>query len=84
MLQNVSRQAQVACFLAQVLQQTLALFERCWGVADQLDVTMDEQTTATIYCTLFAKIVEAAGIVITADIVPPEGNVARLMQAVFP
>jgi hypothetical protein len=65
-------------------EQTLALFERCWGVADQLDVTMDEQTAATIYCSLFAKIMEASGIVIPADIFSPEGNVARLIQAVFP
>ena len=65
-------------------EQTLALFERAWGVADQLDVTMDEQTAAALYCMLFAKIVEVSGITIPADIFPPEGNVGRLMQAVFP
>jgi hypothetical protein len=65
-------------------EQTLALFERAWSVADQLDVTMDDQTAAALYCTLFVKVVEVSGIVIPADIFPPEGNVARLMQAVFP
>jgi hypothetical protein len=65
-------------------EQTLILFERCWGVADRLNITMDGQTAATIYCSLLAKIMEGSGIVIPKNSIPPDANVARLMQALFP
>jgi hypothetical protein len=65
-------------------EQTLVLFERCWGAADQLDIALDEQLAATIYCSLLAKILEVSGVDIPTDIIPPDEKVARLMQALFP
>ena len=64
-------------------EQARVLFARSWGVADRLDITMDGQTAATTYCSLLAKIMEGSGIVIPKDGIPPDENVARLMQALF-
>jgi hypothetical protein len=65
-------------------QQTRVLFEHCWGVADQLNITMDEQLAATVYCSLLAKIMEVSGIVIPDDIIPSDEDIVRLMQVVLP
>jgi hypothetical protein len=63
-------------------EQALALFERAWGVANQLAIAMDEQTAAAVYCSLLAKIMGAEGIVITAVLLPAGEDVTRLMKAV--
>ena len=63
--------------------QALALFERTWGVANRMGITMDEQTASTVYIHCLAKIMGSEGINIPAGILPEAKNVESIFREVF-
>jgi hypothetical protein len=64
-------------------EQALALFERTWDVANQLGVTMNEQTASAIYVHCLAKIMGSEGINIPAGILPEVEKELRVFKEVF-
>ena len=63
--------------------QALALFERAWGVANRMAITMDEHTASAVYVHCLAKIMGAERINIPADILPEAKSVERIFKEVF-
>lgn len=63
--------------------QALALFERAWGVANRMGITMDEHTASAVYVHCLAKIMGAERINIPADILPGAKSVERIFKEVF-
>jgi hypothetical protein len=63
--------------------QALALFERAWGVADRMGITMDEPTASAVYVHCLAKIMGAERINIPAGILPEAKSVERIFKEVF-
>jgi hypothetical protein len=63
--------------------QALALFERAWGVANRMGITMDEHTASTVYVHCLAKIMSAERINIPAGILPEAKSVERIFKEVF-
>jgi len=63
--------------------QALALFERAWGVANRMGITLDEQRAATVYVHCLAKIMGAERINIPAGILPEIKSVERIFKEVF-
>jgi hypothetical protein len=68
--------------LRQWREQALALFEKAWGVANQLGIAMDEKMAAAVYCALLARIMGTAGTVIPADFLPAGEDVRDIIKAV--
>ncbi len=64
--------------------QALALFERAWGAADRMGITMDEHTASLIYVHCLAKVMGAERINIPAGILPEAKSVERIFEEVFP
>lgn len=63
--------------------QTLALFERAWGVANRMGIPMEEHTASAIYVRCLAKIMGVEKINVPADIMPDAKNVERICKEVF-
>lgn len=63
--------------------QALALFERAWGVANRMGITMDEHTASAVYVHCLAKIMGAERINIPAVILPEAKSVERIFKEVF-
>ena len=63
--------------------QALALFERAWGVANRMGITMDEHTASVVYVHCLAKIMGAERINIPAGILPEAKSVERIFKEVF-
>jgi hypothetical protein len=63
--------------------QALALFERAWGVANRMGITMDEHTASAVYVHCLAKIMGAERINIPAGILPEAKSVERIFKEVF-
>jgi len=63
--------------------QALALFERAWGVANRMGITMDEHTASAVYVHCLAKIMGTERINIPADILPDAKSVERIFKEVF-
>jgi len=63
--------------------QALALFERAWGVASRMGITLDEHTTSLVYVHCLAKIMGAERINIPAGILPEAKSVERIFKEVF-
>lgn len=63
--------------------QALALFERAWGVANRMGITMDEHTASVVYVHCLAKIMGTERINIPADILPDAKSVERIFKEVF-
>jgi hypothetical protein len=68
--------------LRQWREQALVLFEKAWVVAKQLGIAMDEETAAAVYCSLLARIMGSAGIVIPAVLLPAGEDVRDIIKAV--
>ena len=64
-------------------EQARLLFEKTWGVAGRMGISMDEQTAAAVYIYCLAKIMSSEGITIPAGIVPEAKDVERLCKEVF-
>jgi hypothetical protein len=63
--------------------QALALFERAWGVANRMGITMDEHTASAVYVHCLAKIMGAERINIPAGILPEAKRLERIFKEVF-
>jgi hypothetical protein len=63
--------------------QALALFERAWGVANRMGITMDEHTASAVYVHCLAKVMGAERINIPADILLEAKSVERIFKEVF-
>lgn len=64
--------------------QALALFERAWGVANQIGITMDEPTASLVYVHCLAKVMGAERVNIPAGILPEAKSVERILKEIFP
>jgi hypothetical protein len=64
------------------LEQTLAKFERSWGVAHQMGIPMDEEMAAAVYACCFAKVIGAEGFEIPQDLLPQVEMAERLAHEV--
>jgi hypothetical protein len=64
-------------------EQALALFERAWGVANQMGITMDEHTASLVYVHCLAKVVVADRINIPADILPEAKSIEKILKEIF-
>jgi hypothetical protein len=64
-------------------EQTLALFERAWGAANRMGITMDEAMASAIYVHCLAKIIGSEGNEIPEGILPEGKEVERLAKEVF-
>ncbi len=63
--------------------QALALFERAWGVANRMGITMDEHTASLVYLHCLAKIMGTERIQVPADVMPDAKTVERILKEVF-
>jgi hypothetical protein len=63
--------------------QALALFERAWGVASQMGITLDEHTASAVYVHCLAKVMGVERINIPTGILPEVKNVERIFKEVF-
>ena len=63
--------------------QALALFERSWGVANRMGITIDEQTASAVYVHCLAKIMASEGINIPAGMLPEATCVESIFREVF-
>jgi len=63
-------------------EQALALFERAWGIANRMGITLDEHTASAIYVHCLAKIMSAERINIPAGILPEAKSVERIFKEV--
>jgi hypothetical protein len=63
--------------------QALALFEKAWGVANLMDITMDEHTASAVYVHCLAKIMGSQGILIPGGVLPEAKSVERIFKEVF-
>jgi hypothetical protein len=64
--------------------QALSLFERAWGAASRMGITMDEQTASAVYVHCLAKVMGAERINIPAGTLPEAKSVERIFKEVFP
>jgi hypothetical protein len=64
-------------------EQALALFERAWGVANRMGITLDEHTASLVYVHCLAKVMGAERINIPAGILPEAKSVERIFKEVF-
>jgi hypothetical protein len=64
-------------------EQALALFERAWGVANRMGITMDEHTASLVYVHCLAKVMGAERINIPSGVLPDAKSVERIFKEVF-
>lgn len=65
------------------LEETLAKFERSWGVAHQMRMPMDEKMAPAVYARCLAKVIGSEGIDIPPDLLPQQNEAERLVREVF-
>jgi hypothetical protein len=64
-------------------EQALALFERCWSIANRMGIAMDADMASVVYCSLLARIMGSEGIEVPAGLVPAGEEAAKLVEEVF-
>jgi Mor family transcriptional regulator len=64
-------------------EQALDLFERAWGVANRMGITMDEHTASLVYVHCLAKVMGAERINIPSGVLPDAKSVERIFKEVF-
>jgi hypothetical protein len=64
-------------------EQALALFERTWGIANRMGITMNEHMAPAIYVHCLGKIMGSEGINIPPGILPEVENVEKIFKDVF-
>ena len=64
-------------------EHALDLFERACGVANRMDITMDEHTASLVYVHCLAKVMSAERINIPPGILPEAKSVERIFKEVF-
>jgi cyanophycinase-like exopeptidase len=63
--------------------QALALFERAWGVANRMGITMDENTASVVYVHCLAKVMGAERINIPTGILPEAKSIEKIFKEAF-
>jgi len=63
--------------------QALSLFERAWGAATRMGITMDEHTASAVYVHCLAKVMGAERIHIPAGTLPEAKSIERIFKEVF-
>jgi len=63
--------------------KALALFERAWGIANRMGVTIDEHTASLVYVHCLAKVMSAERINIPSGILRDAKKVERIFKEVF-
>ncbi len=63
--------------------QALTLFERAWGVASRMGITLDEHTASLVYVHCLAKVMSTERINIPPGILPESKSVERIFKEVF-
>jgi hypothetical protein len=61
-------------------EQSLALFEQAWGVANRIGISMDATIASAIYVHVLAKTIAAEGYEIPEGVVPEVKEVKRLFK----
>lgn len=61
-------------------EQSLALFEQAWGVANRIGISIDPPMASAIYVHCLAKTIASEGTEIPEGILPEEQAVARLFK----
>jgi hypothetical protein len=64
-------------------EQSLALFEETWKVANRNGIIMDEAMASAVYCHCLAKVIDSEGHKVPEDIVPKGKDVAWLFKEVL-
>ena len=64
------------------LEETLAKFERAWGLAHQMGIPMDEQTAPAVYVRCLAKVINSEGIELPQDLLPQQKAAEQVIDAV--
>lgn len=64
------------------LEKALTIFERAWGVANQMGVVMDDKTAAVVYIHCLAKVIASEGTEIPEGILPGGKETERLINEV--
>jgi hypothetical protein len=64
-------------------EQSLALFEEAWEVANRNGISMDEAMASAVYCHCLAKVIDSEGHEIPRDITPNGKEVAWLLKEVL-
>jgi hypothetical protein len=63
-------------------EQTLALFEEAWEVANRNGISMDEAMASAVYCHCLVKVIDSEGHKVPEGIVPKGKDVAWLFKEV--
>jgi hypothetical protein len=64
-------------------EQSLALFEQAWEVANRNGISMDEAMASVVYCHCLAKVIDSEGHKVPEGIVPKGKDVAWLFKEVL-
>ena len=65
------------------LEQTLAKYERAWGVASRKGIRMDEKMASAVYAHCLLKVIGSEGVKIPESLLPIEKDAQRLIVEVF-
>ena len=65
------------------LEETLAKFERSWGVAHHMGIPMDEEMAPAVYARCLAKVIGREGIEIPRDLLPQQKEAEGIIDKVF-
>jgi hypothetical protein len=65
------------------LEKALEKFERSWGVAHQMGISMDEGMAPAVYARCFAKVLGSEEIEVPQVLLPQAKEAERLVHEVF-
>jgi hypothetical protein len=65
------------------LEEALTKFERSWGVANQMGISMTAEMAPLVYAHCLANIMESQGVEIPAGMLPEEKQIEKLINEVF-
>ena len=65
------------------LEQALTKFERSWGVARQMGISINEEMAPVVYAHCLAKIMGSQGVEIPEGMLPEEKQIQNLIHEVF-
>jgi hypothetical protein len=65
-------------------ENALAVFERSWGIANQMGIQMNERIAPDVYAHCLAKVIGSEGIEIPDGLLPEGKEAIELVHEVFP
>ena len=63
--------------------RALALFEKAWGIANHMDIPLDEHTVSAVYVHCLVKIMGSEGVHIPGGILPEAKSIERILKEAF-